>query len=584
MDEEKIRASKRLFFTATPVLYRLDDVEHFKKQRIQIASMRDPSRFGRVLYRLSFAEAIERKLLCPYQVVFMPVRTTEVETLIDDGAIVTTDGGDTSTDAYSLATQIACARAIREHGCRRMVSFHKRIKHSRAFAAQINQSTTLLPVDERPEPPLVAKHVDGKTMPRGTRTRIFNEFAQPDATPRMLTNVKLFTEGIDVPGIDAITLVDTHRSPESLVQIIGRAVRPSPGKTVGTIILPVLIRGAESVDVAMARSEHRDVIALLSALRDADPEIERSITDLRVRVGPDGEPWETRRFVIGAPTEVGPEFAEAIEIMLVDRLAVGQPRKSASERVPKKPGLPDWTKPKTMALGLGALDAEAERWLLPSIRPSDVSKGFPIGQWWSYVLTIWDVSSPSYAIKRRIAHCVSWLGVDRTEHPRVRKDLMQLTDRPLAEQFDAWVTDPYTAPRALWELYRFRVIGEGSEIDTQAVVDAVTHQGMLLERQADLIAKVLEHAGRRAWGPADRSVFARGFHDGLKEVPKPCPMDPRVNSHNVASEIANYVRGWEAAAQFADDIVNARDSQQALSGEAHSSRFDRRPKVPSRSA
>jgi hypothetical protein len=71
-----------------------------------------------------------------------------------------------------------------------------------------------------------------------------------------VSHVRLLTDGVDVPGIDAIAFIDTRRRHGSIVEAVARAVRPAPGETVGTIILPVVLGKGESFDAASARSEH----------------------------------------------------------------------------------------------------------------------------------------------------------------------------------------------------------------------------------------------------------------------------------------------------------------------------------------
>ena len=47
----------------------------------------------------------------------------------------------------------------------------------------------------------------------------------------MLVNCGIFTEGTDIPNIDCILLARPTRSRNLLVQMIGRGMRLSPGKT-----------------------------------------------------------------------------------------------------------------------------------------------------------------------------------------------------------------------------------------------------------------------------------------------------------------------------------------------------------------
>ena len=120
-------------------------------------------------------------------------------------------------------------------------------------------------------------------------------------------------------------MIDTMRGPAQVIQIVGRAVRKSPGKTVGTIVLPVLVADGQDAREALARSEHRPIMNLLaSPSRDRSRHRAVGRRAVRVQVDPDtGEAPKRRRFVLAIPTEVGPEFADAVNVMLVEALAPG---------------------------------------------------------------------------------------------------------------------------------------------------------------------------------------------------------------------------------------------------------------------
>ena len=62
----------------------------------------------------------------------------------------------------------------------------------------------------------------------------------------MICNVKLFTEGVDVPSLDAVAFLDPRDSTVDVVQAVGRVMRKAPGKQFGHIIIPVPIKGENS--------------------------------------------------------------------------------------------------------------------------------------------------------------------------------------------------------------------------------------------------------------------------------------------------------------------------------------------------
>lgn len=72
-----------------------------------------------------------------------------------------------------------------------------------------------------------AAHVDGGT-PRHERAEAMRRFR--DGSIRVLCNVDLFGEGLDVPAVDAIFLLRPTQSLGLYLQQVGRGLRPAPGK------------------------------------------------------------------------------------------------------------------------------------------------------------------------------------------------------------------------------------------------------------------------------------------------------------------------------------------------------------------
>ena len=70
---------------------------------------------------------------------------------------------------------------------------------------------------------------------------------------RVVCNVKLFTEGVDVPQLDAVAFLDPRDSQVDVVQAVGRVMRKAPGKRFGYIIIPVIVEPGSDVAAALAR-------------------------------------------------------------------------------------------------------------------------------------------------------------------------------------------------------------------------------------------------------------------------------------------------------------------------------------------
>ena len=437
LDAERIRAKRRLFFTATPTLFAPRDKQRARNVNVALASMDDAELFGPVVYHLSFADAVEQGLLCPYQVAVIPITDDEVQALIDQRRLVTADGT-RIFEAAALATQIACARAMRRYGARRIVAFHPRIDDSRRFAEHFPIAASLLPKDDRPTGAVWSEHVDGAGMPRGKRTRLLREFEQPGESFRLLSNVKLLTEGVDVPAIDGIAFVDTHRGSVAVIQAVGRAMRPAEGKDAGTIILPIIVRQGEDIGAALARREHRAIVEILGALRSHDPEIFRSLDDLRFNATPDQQTQAPRRFVIDAPVDVDETFADAVDLALTKALGtttVRPPRRRSQPiLLPVPPAAdPPLSDEAVLERGLEVLHRYARWGLAPAV--PDSQSGFPLGAWWDEIKERWQGAALDPAIKYVLSNTVSWLAPHLgPSESTIRRELRSLTIYTVPEQ------------------------------------------------------------------------------------------------------------------------------------------------------
>lgn len=80
---------------------------------------------------------------------------------------------------------------------------------------------------------VAAEHVDGDTDP-GFRDLCMERFRAGEV--RVLCNVDLFGEGVDVPAIEAVALLRPTQSLALYLQQVGRALRPSPGKRHAVIL------------------------------------------------------------------------------------------------------------------------------------------------------------------------------------------------------------------------------------------------------------------------------------------------------------------------------------------------------------
>lgn len=236
LDDRKIIARRRLFMTATPKILAVT---------ANGPSMDDPILFGPVAHTISFSEAIEAGLLSDYRVLVATERT----------------------DDATYAPAAALIRAVDDYGLRKVLSFHGRVAKAEAFARGINQ------VDRTPAGrQIIAQHVSGtmRTSARLERLHWLGEHQAPADQTRIVTNARCLSEGVDVPSVDGILFADTRTSVIEIIQAIGRVLRPAPGKTIGTIVLPVAVPEDTDDATVLGLSEFGQIWTVLRALRAHD--------------------------------------------------------------------------------------------------------------------------------------------------------------------------------------------------------------------------------------------------------------------------------------------------------------------------
>ena len=105
----------------------------------------------------------------------------------------------------------------------------------------------------------------------GTRARIVAEFSK--ANIALITNARCLTEGVDIPNIDAVLFADPRKSLIDIVQAIGRALRPSLGKKIGYVIVPVFHERNATMDEVIESSSFKEVLQTIRALGSHDNRI-----------------------------------------------------------------------------------------------------------------------------------------------------------------------------------------------------------------------------------------------------------------------------------------------------------------------
>lgn len=302
-DADYIKAARRLYMTATPRLF--DDTVKTKAEEhsAEIASMDDEAIYGPEFHRLGFGEAVDKGLLTDYRVLVM---TVDEDVAAEAMARNTQEGMNLTTASAMIGAWNALAkRSGKLQGTkggfdegaapmRRTVAFAKDIKTSKLIANTYpgliasHQETlhehaatndvSLHNVDLS----VAVQHVDGgmNAMERGKKISWLEASMEEDET-RILTNARCLSEGVDVPGLDAVIFFNPRNSMVDVVQSVGRVMRKSEGKDYGYIILPVAVPPGKSPSEALNDNTRFKVVwQILNALRAHDDRFNAKINSI----------------------------------------------------------------------------------------------------------------------------------------------------------------------------------------------------------------------------------------------------------------------------------------------------------------
>ncbi len=287
LDEKKIVGQKRLFMTATPRTYTTAAKTKAEDRGVEITSMDDEHVYGPVLHKLSFGEAIKQDLLSDYRVLIVGVTDPQVQDLIDRRELVSVNDS-VNTDARTLAAHIGLAKATKDYNLKRTISFHSRIKSADQFAKDHLKILDWLPDTHKPTGDTWTGIISG-AMNTGDRRRLIKQLSLDEHDRHaLLTNARCLTEGVDVPSLDGVAFIDPRSSQVDIIQAVGRAIRKSENKEIGTIVLPVLIPTDSDAEDAIEDSAFKPIWAILNALKSHDDKLSTELNDLRTELGRTG--------------------------------------------------------------------------------------------------------------------------------------------------------------------------------------------------------------------------------------------------------------------------------------------------------
>ncbi|MGW7513883.1 Helicase associated domain protein [Streptomyces massasporeus] len=331
-DNTRIPALRRLYMTATPRLWQLDEESEQGAPGELVASMEDDpdGPFGARCYTLTLSEAIDRGICAPYQVVCVDITDTQLQA----AQLLGMEGrSDEVRGARLAALQTALLKASSEENFRRTLVFHHIVKEAEAFAAGLpHVAAQLHATDPGLYPKTIwADWLCGDHTP-GHRRRVLGEFADgiaPDGTvveKGYLGSVKVLGEGVDTKNCDSVYFADVRGSMPDLVQAVGRALRMQPGEgKIASLVVPVLLGPGETADTMLTSRAYGGLAKLLEALRAHDARVVEQLAE-----------QQAQSRVRGVQTRSGSEKGEGATSDRSDRLS-GPARSLLKFSTPRDP-------------------------------------------------------------------------------------------------------------------------------------------------------------------------------------------------------------------------------------------------------
>lgn len=306
--DKNIKATKRLYMTATPKVYSESSKAKAKESDNVIYSMDDEEIFGEEIYTLNFSKAIALDLLTDYKVIILAVRkenlsgvtnsvnkkisqleakgTKLYKKLINNEfvcKIVGTHKGLAKQDLIvldeenkednDLKNQYDTAPSQRAINFCKSINTSKNIKDS--FETIMECYDEELKKKSFKNLQISIDHIDGTMNCKERLEKLENLNAFKPNTCKVLSNARCLSEGVDVPALDSIVFFDGKSAMVDIIQAVGRVMRKAKRKKRGYIILPIALEESEikNLDEAVNNTNFKNIWKVIKALRSHDPSL-----------------------------------------------------------------------------------------------------------------------------------------------------------------------------------------------------------------------------------------------------------------------------------------------------------------------
>ena len=298
--EDRVRATRRLYMTATPRLYTEEAKGKAKEDAIRVFSMDDEKTYGPEFHRLSFSQAVDESLLTDFRVVVLGLREENEIEVLHSYQARKVEGWD-EIQLGEVTQMVGCWQALKNPNNKRknatplgrVIAFTNSIKMSKRYESHwegiIEEAAERMAKEGKIEDYRCRiRHVDG-TQNAATRRKLIDWLKESqDKDCRILVNARCLSEGVDVPALDAVIFLEGRKSHVDIVQAVGRSMRQSKGKEYGYIIIPVAVPEGVSPESVLDDNERFSAVwKIVNALRAHDEKFNAEINQISLGKKPD---------------------------------------------------------------------------------------------------------------------------------------------------------------------------------------------------------------------------------------------------------------------------------------------------------
>ncbi len=334
--DKNIKATKRLYMTATPKVYSESSKAKAKEKDNVIYSMDDADIFGEEIYTLNFERAIALDLLTDYKVIILAVRSENLSGVTNsvNKKISQLEAKGTKLDKKLINNEFVCKIVGTHKGLakqdlialddenkedndlkskkdtfvsQRAISFCKSIQTSKNIKDSFE--TIMECYDEELKKKsfknleISIDHVDGTMNCKERLEKLENLNQFKPNTCKVLSNARCLSEGVDVPALDSIVFFDGKSAMVDIIQAVGRVMRKAKNKKRGYIILPIALAESEikNLDEAVKNTNFQNIWKVLKALRSHDSSLVDEAT------------FKEKIKIFGSDDEKNPDDEEELE-------------------------------------------------------------------------------------------------------------------------------------------------------------------------------------------------------------------------------------------------------------------------------